>query len=319
MTDTPTLAGLREAAHRISPFIHRTPVLTCRAINRMTGGEVYFKCENFQKIGAFKIRGATNAVSKLSDQQLALGVATHSSGNHAAAVACAAASRQARATVVMPENAPHIKKEAVAGYGATIIFCEPRPGAREQALNQFLDETKAHFIHPYDNRDVIEGQASAALELLEEVAELDVVLTPIGGGGLISGTALATHELSPDTRIIGTEPAGADDACRSFRSGNLVPSQDPHTIADGLLSSLSERTFGIITRHVEDVVTVDDEQITYAMRTMWERMKLVVEPSAAVPLAALLSGKVKISGQRIGIIVSGGNVDLDHLPWVKGQ
>ena len=319
MTDDPTLVEIREAARRISPYIHRTPVLTSTAVNRMAGGEVYFKCENFQKIGAFKIRGAANAVGKLSREQLALGIATHSSGNHAAAVACAASIHQAKATVVMPEDAPGVKKAAVAGYGATIIFCGPRPGARQQALNKFLDETNAHFIHPYDNRDVIEGQASAALELLEQVPELDVVMTPIGGGGLISGTALATHGLSPTTKVIGTEPAGADDACRSFGSGSLIPSEDPHTIADGLLSSLSERTFDIITRHVEDVVTVDDEQITHAMRTLWERMKIVVEPSAAVPLAAVLSGKVNISGKRIGIIVSGGNVDLDNLPWIKDR
>jgi len=314
--DDPTVRDMQEAAQRIAPFIHRTPVLTSAAIDRMVGGRVFFKCENFQKIGAFKIRGATNAVSKLSDKQLASGVATHSSGNHAAAVALAAASRNATATVVMPDNAPGIKKEAVAGYGAGIVFCEPRPGAREEALAKLLDETEAFFIHPYDNRDVIEGQASAALELLEEAADLDVLMTPIGGGGLISGTALVTHGLSPGTRVIGVEPSGADDAWRSFRSGELVPSVNPCTIADGLLSSLSERTFGIITRHVEDVVTVSEEQIIHAMRTIWERMKLVVEPSAAVPLAAILSGSINVCGQRAGIILTGGNVDLGRLPWM---
>jgi len=315
MSEYPTIVDIRGAAERITPFINRTPVLASTTINRIAGGEVCFKCENFQKVGAFKIRGATNAVSKLSNDQLGRGVTTHSSGNHAAAVALAAASRNAKVVVVMPRNAPGVKKEAVAGYGATIVYCDPGHQAREAAMAAVVDDTGAHFIHPYDDNDVIEGQATAALELLQEAPGLDMIITPIGGGGLISGTALATHGLSPQTRVVGVEPEGADDAFRSFRAGKLIPVDEPRSIADGLLAPLSERTLQIIGQHVENVVTVSEEQIIHAMRTMWERMKIVVEPSAALPLAAILAGKLDVSGARVGIIVSGGNVDMDRLPW----
>ncbi len=315
MSEHPTIADIRGAAERITPFINRTPVLASTTINRITGGEVCFKCENFQKVGAFKIRGATNAVSKLSNDQLSRGVTTHSSGNHAAAVALAAASRNAKVVVVMPRSAPGVKKEAVAGYGATIVYCDPGHRAREAAMAAVVDDTGAHFIHPYDDNDVIEGQATAALELLQQVPGLDMIITPIGGGGLISGTALATHGLSPQTRVVGVEPEGADDAFRSFRAGKLIPVDEPRSIADGLLAPLSERTLQIIGQHVENVVTVSEEQIIHAMRTMWERMKIVVEPSAALPLAAIVAGKLDVSGARVGIIVSGGNVDMDRLPW----
>ncbi len=315
MSEYPTIADIRGAAERIKPFINRTPVLASTTINRITGGEVCFKCENFQKVGAFKIRGATNAVSKLSNDQLSRGVTTHSSGNHAAAVALAAASRNAKVVVVMPRSAPGVKKEAVAGYGATIVYCDPGHQAREAAMAAVVDDTGAHFIHPYDDNDVIEGQATAALELLQEAPGLDMIITPIGGGGLISGAALATHGLSPQTRVVGVEPEGADDAFRSFRAGKLIPVDEPRSIADGLLAPLSERTLQIIGQHVENVVTVSEEQIIHAMRTMWERMKIVVEPSAALPLAAILAGRLDVSGARVGIIVSGGNVDMDRLPW----
>ncbi len=290
-------------------------MLASTTINRITGGEVCFKCENFQKVGAFKIRGATNAVSKLSNDQLSRGVTTHSSGNHAAAVALAAASRNAKVVVVMPRSAPGVKKEAVAGYGATIVYCDPGHQAREAAMAAVVDDTGAHFIHPYDDNDVIEGQATAALELLQEAPGLDMIITPIGGGGLISGAALATHGLSPQTRVVGVEPEGADDAFRSFRAGKLIPVDEPRSIADGLLAPLSERTLQIIGQHVENVVTVSEEQIIHAMRTMWERMKIVVEPSAALPLAAIVAGKLDVAGARVGIIVSGGNVDMGRLPW----
>lgn len=313
--DHPTLAGVRAAAERVAPFVHRTPVLCCRTIDRMVGGRLYFKCENFQKGGAFKFRGASNAIGCLSDRAIRRGVATHSSGNHAAAVALAAAARGVPARVVMPDNAPRVKRDAVAGYGAEIVFCRPDESERERVLDQVLRETGAQFIHPYDDDRVIEGQGTAALELLQQVPDLDLVMTPVGGGGLISGTAIVVRGMQSATRVIGVEPAGADDAYRSFVAGRLVPAQRPVTIADGLLTSLSQRTFGIISSLVDDVSTVDEESIAHAMRTVWERMKVVIEPSAAVPLAAILAGRVDVSGVRTGIIISGGNVDLDRLPW----
>lgn len=319
MSDIPTLDEIRRAAGRISPFIHRTPVLTSRAINHMAGADVFFKCENLQKVGAFKIRGATNAISYLSDEQIKRGVATHSSGNHAAAVAKAARWRGARAYTVMPRNAPRVKQDAVAGYGAEIILCEPTLAARDEVLNKVLADTGAVFIHPYDHVHVIEGQATAALELMDDVPGLDMLLVPIGGGGLISGSALSAHAVSSAVKVIGAEPAGADDAHRSFNLGYLVPADRPVSIADGLLASLSELTFSIISSHVHDVVTVSDELTIQAMRLIWERMKLVVEPSAALPLAAILAGSVKTRGRKIGIILTGGNVDLDRLPWVKAK
>jgi threonine dehydratase len=311
----PTLQDIRAAAGRIRPYIHHTPVLTSSALNGMCGTELFFKCENFQKVGAFKIRGATNAVFLLSDEEAARGVATHSSGNHAAALALAARWRGVPAYVVMPQNAPAVKRAAVAGYGAHIFDCAPTLAAREQRLAEVVQQTGAAFIHPYNDYRVIAGQGTAALELCEEVPGLDVVMAPVGGGGLLSGTALAVAGVSPGTRVIAAEPARADDAYRSLRAGRIIPATHPDTVADGLRTSLGDRTFPIIQKHVAGIVTVSEEAIVSAMRHVWERMKIVVEPSGVVPLAALLSGAIDLRGRRVGIIFSGGNVDLDHLPW----
>jgi threonine dehydratase len=311
----PSIEDIRVAADRIAPYVHRTPVVTSGAIDRMIGGHLFFKCENFQKVGAFKIRGATNAVFSLSDGQAAKGVATHSSGNHAAALAQAALFRGIGAIVVMPDTAPRVKKEAVAGYGAEIVYCAPTLEAREEGLDKILNKTGATPIHPYDDFRIIAGQATAAMELLEEVDGLDMVIAPVGGGGLLSGTALAVSAMSAGTRIFAAEPELADDAQKSIRAGRIIPSTYPDTIADGLRTSLCERTFGIIREHVEDVVTVSEEEIVAAMRCIWGRMKLVVEPSAAVPLAALLGRGLNVAKERVGVILTGGNVDLDNLPW----
>jgi threonine dehydratase len=319
MTDFPSIEDIREAADRIRPHVHHTPVLTCESLDQMTGCKLFFKPENFQKVGAFKFRGASNAVFSLSDEEAARGVATHSSGNHAAALALAAARRGIKAYIVMPENAPAIKKAAVAGYGAEITYCQPTLQAREEGLERVVEQTGAVFIHPYDNPRVIAGQGTAALELLEDIPGLDVVMAPVGGGGLMSGTALAVSAVSPSTRISGAEPRGADDAFRSLQAGRLIPSENPRTIADGLLTSLGSLTFPILSRHLERIVTVGEEAIVTAMRHVWERMKIVIEPSSAVPLAAVFEGDWSQHGKRIGIILSGGNVNLDCLPWSEGK
>jgi threonine dehydratase len=311
----PSAQQILDAAARISPYVHRTPVFTCRSLDALTGATLFFKCENFQKAGSFKARGATNAVFSLTDREAALGVATHSSGNHAAALALAARRRGIRATVVMPENAPPVKRRAVAGYGAEIVPCRPTLAAREEALAGVVARTGATIIHPYDDYRVIAGQATAALELCQEVNDLDVVMAPVGGGGLLSGSALAVRSASPRTRVLGAEPEMANDALRSLQAGRIIPSSYPDTVADGLRTSLGRRTFPIIQRYVDGIVTAGEAEIIAAMRTIWERMKLVVEPSAAVPLATVLSGCVDLAGQRVGIILSGGNVDLDTLPW----
>jgi threonine dehydratase len=311
----PTLADIRRAAVRLKPYAHRTPVLTCTDLNQMIGAEIFCKCENFQKVGAFKFRGACNAVFALSDAIAQRGVATHSSGNHAAALSLAARLRGITAHIVMPRNAPEVKKTAVAGYGGRIVFCEPTLAAREAMLASVVQETGATFIPPYNDPQVIAGQGTAALELCEDVTGLDVVLAPVGGGGLVSGTAIAVAGLSPTTRVIAAEPAGADDAYRSLQAGKILPSVHPKTIADGLLTSLGELTFAIIQRHVAQIVTVSEEAIINAMRHVWERMKIVIEPSAAVPIGALLEKRLDLTGQRVGVILSGGNVDLDRLPW----
>jgi len=316
MSNIPSIHDIRETERRIRQHIHRTPVLTCNGINQMVGGEIYFKCENFQKVGAFKFRGAANAVFSLSDQEASHGVATHSSGNHAAALALAARSRGIQAYVVMPENAPQVKKAAVAGYGAEITFCPPTLKDREKSLNQVVERTGAAFIHPYDDYCIIAGQATATVELLETVPNMDIIMTPIGGGGLTSGTALAIKYLCPNTSMVAVEPYGADDAYRSFQTGRLVPSENPQTIADGLLTSLGDKTYPIVRDYVDEIVRVTEDGIIAAMRTIWERMKIVVEPSAAVPLAAPLTQCLDIMGKRVGIILSGGNVDLDRLPWL---
>jgi threonine dehydratase len=313
--ELPTGDDVRRAAERVRGIVKRTPVITCSALDAMSGAQLYFKCENLQKVGAFKYRGATNAVRALSDADAARGVATHSSGNHAAALALAARTRGVPSHIVMPRNAPKVKHAAVQGYGARIIECEPTLAARESTLAEVVRETGAAVVHPYDDPNVIAGQGTAALELVEEVPGLDVVMTPIGGGGLTSGTSIAVKAFSPGTRVIVAEPEGASDAARSMAKGRLLPSVDPKTVCDGLLTSLSERTFAIIRANVERILVVPDEAIIHAMRTFWERAKLIIEPSSAVPLAALLSGKLDAKGLRIGIILSGGNVDFGRLPW----
>jgi threonine dehydratase len=315
MERQPTLEDIREAQGRIRPFIHHTPVLTSTAVNDMCGAQLFFKCENFQKGGAFKVRGACHAVFSLGKKEARKGVATHSSGNHAAALALAARWRGILAYVVMPENAALIKRAAAATYGAEIFFCKPTLEAREYTLERVVESTGAVFIHPYNDPRIIAGQGTAALELCEEIPQLDVVLAPVGGGGLLSGTAIAVTSISPGTAVIGAEPEQADDAYRSFQKGEIVPAVNPDTIADGLRTSLGSLTFPIIKRHVKEIMTVSEEAIVKAMRHIWERMKIIVEPSAAVPLAAVLSRGKDLKGRRIGIILSGGNVDLGHLPW----
>jgi threonine dehydratase len=315
MNTQPTLEDIREAQGRIRPFIHHTPVLTSTAVNDMCGAQLFFKCENFQKGGAFKARGACHAVFSLGKKEARKGVATHSSGNHAAALALAARWRGILAYVVMPENAALIKRAAAATYGAEIFFCKPTLEAREYTLQRVVESTGAVFIHPYNDLRIIAGQGTAALELCEEIPELDVVLAPVGGGGLLSGTAIAVTSISPGTAVIGAEPEQADDAYRSLQKGEIVPAANSDTIADGLRTSLGSLTFPIIKRHVKEIITVSEEAIVKAMRHIWERMKIIVEPSAAVPLGAVLSRGKDLKGKRIGIILSGGNVDLGHLPW----
>jgi len=311
----PQYSDIEKAHRRIQSLIHRTPVFTSHGINVLTGSELYFKGENFQKVGAFKFRGACNAVFSLPEEEVKKGVVTHSSGNHGAALALAARLRGTAAYVVMPENAPEIKKTAVAGYGAEITFCEPTLDARESTLAEIVEQTGAKEIHPYNNFSVISGQGTAVKELIEDYGDFDLVMTPVGGGGLLSGTAISVKHLSPDCKVIAAEPEGADDACRSFKSKTLIPSVNPETIADGLLTSLGERNFVVILDKVDDIVTVSEEKIIEAMRLIWERMKIVVEPSAAVSLAAILGNKVDTGGKKVGIILSGGNLDLERLPF----
>ncbi|GAB3893676.1 pyridoxal-phosphate dependent enzyme [Larkinella knui] len=313
-----------QAAHdRIRSHIHRTPILTNRTINERSGVEIYFKPENFQKIGAFKARGGLNAILQLSEQERYYGrslgpVTTHSSGNHAQAVAFAARQVGTKAYIVMPRTAPQVKKDAVLGYGAEVIECEPTLEAREAGVQEIIEQTGAVLIHPFDDDRVIAGQATAAKELIEDVdfdLFFDVIMAPVGGGGLLSGTALATHYLSPRTKVIAAEPEGAADAVLSFKSGKVEKAPYIKTIADGLMTSLSERTLGYIREHVTDILTVSDAEIIAAMRLIWERMKIIIEPSCAVPLAALLKNKDQFAGQKVGIILTGGNVDLGKLPF----
>ncbi len=310
-----TANDIRQAAGRIAPYTHRTPVLSSEWINRISGRQIHFKCENFQKAGAFKSRGACNVVFSLSDAAARKGVATHSSGNHAAALARAAALRGFPAHIVMPENAPKIKIAAVKSYGGMIRFCKPTLEAREQTLLEIIAESGAMEIHPYNNEGIICGQATAAKELIESLDEKpDVILAPVGGGGLLSGTALSAHYFG-GIPVIACEPLGADDAYQSFHSKKFVPSQNPKTIADGLLTSLGSITYPLIMKYVEDIVRVEEESIIKAMRMIWERMKIIVEPSSAVPLAAVLEEKIPQKYQKIAIILSGGNQDLNNLPW----
>lgn len=315
LTQIPTYNQIQQAAERIQPHVHRTPVMTCESLNRMVPARLYFKCENFQKVGAFKFRGATNTVLSLTPAEISQGVATHSSGNHAAALALAAKMRKIRAYIVMPRNAPKVKVNAVSGYGAEIIFCEPTLQAREETLQAVIQKTGAVFVHPYNDPRVIAGQGTAAVELLEDSPPLDFVLAPVGGGGLISGTAISVKNLNPRVKVIATEPSGADDAFCSFQAGRIFPSVNPQTIADGLLTALGTLTFEVIQKYVDEIVTVSEAGIIQAMRHIWERMKILVEPSAAVPFGALLEQKLNIAGKNVGIILSGGNADLEKLPW----
>ena len=311
------LAAVREAAKRIAGHAHRTQVATCATLDGRAGRALLLKCEQFQKGGAFKFRGACNAVMKLSDAAAARGVATHSSGNHAQALALAARLRGIAAHVVMPEDAPAVKRRAVVGYGARVVACRPTLDDRESTLEQVIAETGAVRIHPYDDADVIAGQGTVALELLEQAGPLDAIVAPVGGGGLVSGVAIAATESDPRLRVFGAEPLGADDAARSKRAGRLIAQRDPRTIADGLLTSLGERTWPVLRDRVEEVLTVSEEAIAAAMRLAWERAKLLIEPSAAVALAAVLSEEFRARPglARVGVVLTGGNVDLERLPW----
>ena len=309
------LDRLHCAHERIRPYIHRTPVLTSSRLNEASGASLFFKCENFQKIGAFKARGATNAVFALDDATARRGVATHSSGNHGAAVARAAKLRGVPAHIVMPSNSAKVKIRAIEGYGAQLVFCEPTENAREVTCAEVIKKTGATLIHSFENEHVIAGQGTAAVELLEDVPELDLIICPVGGGGLLSGTAIAAKSMRPQIKVIAVEPANADDAAQSFRAGRRLVTEKKFTIADGLRTNVGERTFPIIRRYVDDIVTVSEQAIVSAMRTIWETMKIVIEPSAAVPYAAVIENKIVIEGKRVGIILTGGNIDLDALPW----
>jgi len=309
----PTIDDIYKAKKRIYSFANRTPILTSNLINQILGNDLFFKCENFQKVGAFKFRGAFNAVAQLPNSDF--GVATHSSGNFAQALALSAKIKHIPVYIVMPENAPQVKKDAVADYGAEIIFCEPTLEARESTLQNVIEKTNATFIHPYDNFNVIAGNGTIGLEILEDIKNSDYVIIPIGGGGLISGVSIAIKSLSPTTKVIAAEPEGADDAYRSMKVNKIIPSVNPNTIADGLLTSLSDLTFDIIRQNVDEIITVSDELIIQAMKLIWERMKIIVEPSAAITLAVLISKKINIENKKIVLLMSGGNVDLSSLPW----
>src|SRR6056297_1006516 len=311
----PDFNDVKKAAKRISPHAHNTPVLQSTWFNRQTGGNIYFKCENFQKVGAFKFRGACNAILNLPEEEGIKGIVTHSSGNHAQAVALASKMAGYPATIVMPENAPKVKVNAVRDYGADIIFCESTTEAREAAAQKVIDKSGATFIHPYNHPDVIAGQGTAAKELLEEQPELDIIMAPVGGGGLISGTAIWAKHYNPVIKVIGAEPKWADDAYRSFKSGKIEPVLRTDTVADGLRTSLGELTFQAIQSNVDDIVTTSEDVIIQTMRDIWERMKIIIEPSCAVPLAAIIENKMEIDNLKVGIILTGGNVDLENLPF----
>lgn len=312
----PTILDINQAAARIAPYAHKTPVLSSESLNQILGAKVYFKCENFQKVGAFKFRGGCNSVFNLPAQKLEKGVATHSSGNHAQAVALAARLKNTKAFIVMPQNAPKVKVDAVKGYGAEIIFCEPTILARETTLASVIKKTGATEIHPYDYFDVIAGQGTCALEFLASKPDLAIIMAPVGGGGLLSGTAIASKAINPAIRVIGAEPAQADDAYQSFKKGERVTDVVPNTIADGLRTTVGKLTFSVIKNQVDDIVTVSEDSIIQAMKLIWSRLKIIIEPSCAVPVAALLEKKVDLSANpSIGIILTGGNVDLDNLPW----
>jgi len=321
MTDTndmiiPTFDDVLAAHERIKPYIHRTPILTSTYLNELTGAELFFKCENFQKAGAFKVRGASNAVFGLSDEMAEKGVATHSSGNHALSLSYAAGRRGIPVTVVMPRTAPQAKKDAVIGYGGVIVECEPSTTSREETFEKVVAESGAEFVHPYNDPRVIAGQATCSLELNEQVENLDAVIAPIGGGGMISGTCLTLSNIAPHIEIYAAEPVNADDAARSFKAGHIIADDAPDTIADGLKVPLKDLTWHFVKNHVTDVLTATEEEIIDAMKITWKRMKIVMEPSCAVPLATILKNPEVFKGKRVGVIITGGNVDLDKLPWL---
>ncbi|MCP4553307.1 MAG: pyridoxal-phosphate dependent enzyme [Bacteroidetes bacterium] len=311
----PDIDTINQAHNRIRNYIHRTPIHSSQLLNKIIGAEIYFKCENFQKVGAFKSRGAVNAVYSLSEDQLKYGVCTHSSGNHAQALARAAKLRNTKAFIVMPENAPIVKVDAVKQYSGEITFCKPTLEARENTIKEIIKKTKATEIHPYNDYRIIAGQATAAKEFIEDRPELDIIMVPVGGGGLLSGTALATKFLSPKTRVIAAEPENANDAYRSFNAKKFYPSIEPKTIADGLLTSLGTLTFPIIIKYVDQIVTVSEPTIIEAMKLIWERLKIIIEASSAVPLASMMENKFDFQNKKIGIIISGGNIDLSKVPF----
>lgn len=315
LQDAPGRTQIIEAHNRIKKQIVKTPLLTSAILDKEFNCRLFFKCENFQQVGAFKFRGASNAVLSLDNNELINGVSTHSSGNHAAALALAAKLKNVPAYIVMPLTAPEIKKNSVAEHGAQITFCEPTLQSREETLKRIVEETNAIFIHPFDNYSVIAGQATAAKEIFEEADELDYIISPIGGGGLCSGTCLSTRYFSPSTKVIGAEPLGADDAFCSIRDGKIYPSVNPKTICDGLLTSLSRKTFGIISKDVSEIITVEEKSIIEAMKIIWDGLKIYVEPSSAVTLATILENKEKFTNKKIALILSGGNVDHKKLPW----
>ena len=312
-----SIDDIRAAAGRIKGIGHRTPILTSQTLDKMAGRKLFFKCENFQKVGAFKLRGGWNAVSMLSDEEAAKGVCTHSSGNHAQAVAFSAMKRGIASYIVMPNNVPDVKLNAVKGYGANIILCEPTLEARETTLDEITKKTGAQMVHPFNNPNVIAGQGTAALEMIEDLGTLDAIIAPIGGGGLMSGTCIATRSLLPETKLFGAEPAGADDAYRSLKEGKIIPQTNPDTICDGLLTSLGEYTWNILKDHLEAIYTVTDDEVINAMRLIWERMKIIIEPSSATAVAVALKSEFKaLEGlEKVGIILTGGNVELSKLPF----
>ena len=312
-----TIEDVRAAHERIRPYIHRTPVLTSSYLNDLTGAELFFKCENFQKAGAFKVRGATNAVFGLSDEVAARGVATHSSGNHALSLSYAAGRRGIPCHVVMPRTAPQAKKDAVRGYGGIITECEPSTSSREEVFARVHAETGADFVHPYNDLRVIAGQATCSAEMLEQTQDLDAVIAPIGGGGMISGTCLTLSNLAPHIEIYAAEPEQADDAYRSFKAGHIIADDAPVTVADGLKVPLKENTWHFVSHNVTDILTASEQEIIDAMRLTWARMKIVIEASCAVPLATIIKNPQIFAGKRVGVIITGGNVDLDTLPWIK--
>ncbi|WP_406600601.1 beta-hydroxyaspartate dehydratase BhcB [Thermohalobaculum sediminis] len=314
----PTFDDVEAAARRIAPYIHRTPVLTSSFLNRLTGAELFFKCENFQKAGAFKVRGACNAVFGLSDEKAAKGVATHSSGNHALSLSYAAGRRGIPCHVVMPRTAPQAKKDAVIGYGGMITECEPSTSSREAVFAEVEARTGAEFVHPYNDPRVIAGQGTCSLELNAQVPGLDAVIAPIGGGGMVSGTCLTLSTIAPGVKIYAAEPEQADDAYRSFKAGHIIADDAPVTVADGLKVPLKELTWHFVSNHVTDILTASEQEIIDAMKLTWARMKIVIEASCAVPLATILKNREVFAGKRVGVIITGGNVDLDKLPWIKG-